>query len=133
MKKFLSILLVMTLLFTLFVIPAHAEEPEIEPLSGCPHNWEFHNSYTVGVYLGASGHRLDTYDLYICSICGVTDRRLVSRGLQTLSHSGYYTSASCNGTVQTHNKYCTTCYHAYTVTMYCPARPHTGGCSDLPV
>lgn len=43
-------------------------------------------------------------------------------------------AAECNGTWQTHHYYCRPCGGNETIRqMRCPAGPHTGGCTVLPV
>lgn len=124
MKKILSLILAVVMIMVMS-IPAYAA------VAGCSH--EYSETITpVWRFDDEENHRKVFVTTYLCGKCAYSYQ--IEEPTSTVDdHTSTYVSASCNGTTQTHVKYCSTCYTTYSVPFTCPRAPHTGNCNWLPI
>ena len=143
MKKFVSLFLVVVLCLLTVPMQAfalesdlHAEEhTQAEQTRGCSHPeiivYETNPDGYVSV--GSNGHKMQYKHSGICTSCNQTASMYTYGALEAHATPSIY-AAECNGTWQPHHYYCRPCGGNETIRQIrCPAGPHTGGCTVLPV
>ncbi len=132
MKKFLAFILA-TVMLAAIAVPALADDAVVYTVcANGKHSFVLQGSDTDYDYYNNSYHRKVTVEYYKCSKCKTIDTERITHA-GDLSHDGYYVSASCNGTTQTHVLYCPSCHSNYTKTISCPKATHSGDCHWLPI
>lgn len=133
-RKITSVLLALTIAFTLSTTIFAAESEVLESQATCTHTWNSgYTEYIYGQGINATTTTCQrrTVTTKTCTKCGATT---VSYGYSAaMAHSGTVLSATCNGVTQTHNCKCTYCNSSFTKKVACPGAPHSGSCAYLPV
>lgn len=138
MKKILSIVLVMLLLFV--AIPSYGvadnNGSRDKGSKDHEHYFDFANTVTepVGyVPYNEPYHRMKYKNTCQCSYCDLTSTWYTYGS--PVAHNGIQVvqMATCDGTWQKHYGICTTCGDYGYKRVRCPAAPHTGLCPYLPV
>ncbi len=135
-KKSIAIFLAVALMLS--CLPLSALAADIEPASESACNHE--NSHIVlrkaSFPTGGNSYGC-VYELYayaVCDDCGYEVRSPGNDDVVSYPHSSSIYHATCNGRVQTHYYHCGNCgYDLGTKPIVCPAGPHSGPCSALPV
>lgn len=100
----------------------------------CLHEWvitgtQWYNG--EGFYFSETQCSYKYVSYVTCKRCG--EVRISSPSYTYKAHSFKTYAATCNGKIQTHYMSCTNCKYTTTRTQICPAGPHTGNCTALPV
>ena len=133
-RKTVSLLLAVVLILACGVMAVAAAPKTAEQQASCTHSWNAGYTQKYGskmVYLTNETCAWRYVTTKTCVKCGQTNVTY-SYGTPYL-HDGRIQSASCDGSLQTHNMRCSNCDGYYTVTEPCP-KPHPGrSCPYLPI
>lgn len=133
--RWIAVCLILAIMCTLntSVLAAEAGNTS-EVLSSCVHSWSTPTTVYVdgaGINITATTCCRRTVTTKTCTKCGETQ---VTYGYSSaMPHLFVCFSATCNGTMQTHNCRCKYCTKTIVRKVPCPGGPHTGLCAYLPV
>ena len=108
-KKLISTVLALAIVFTFSSVAFAVEKESVEPLATCNHTWN-------------AG--------YTCTKCGQTT--VTYSYTNPMPHSNYNLNATCNGYQQTLTYKCRYCETITKKTQKCPGAGHSGLCPYLP-
>lgn len=132
MKKIFSLILAVVMIMAVS-IPAFAAQPETAKPQACNHTWGPATTSTVWAKHNDSQCKKTVYVTKVCTKCAEVNQ---TSSVTYPYHGATISSASCDGTTQTHKYNCPNCgAYRYTKWVACPGAgtTHKGGCQWLPL
>lgn len=132
MKKVISLLVTVALIMSL-AITAFAAQPEIVEPQACNHTWGTATTSTVWAKYNDSQCKKTVILTKVCTKCAEVNQ---TSSVTYPYHGQAISTASCDGTTQTHTYSCPNCgAYRYTKWVACPGagKSHKNGCQWLPV
>lgn len=132
-KKLISTVLALAIVFTFSSVAFAVEKESVEPLATCNHTWNAgYTEYIENASINATSTTCQrrAVTTKTCTKCGQT---IVTYSYTNpMPHSNYNLNATCNGYQQTLTYKCRYCETITKKTQKCPGAGHSGLCPYLP-